>query len=606
MGSQLEVVNDNSVVATANVNVTDMLGMMDVVDALRRQREEVSKQLSHDEQVDDLKDRLRKTYEGMGVQVDDFTLARAIKDHFSQKYEFIPPKHDFSYTLANWYVDRVRLGKKFGIPAAIALALGVGGWVAKEAVTIAYEKHQESVTEAAVEEAYRTSNDLERKIDLALSGVPGHFPTGERMGVSRSLEQSHSNLRDVKLFFMQYAPTGDAKDQVTPENYVTVDTQLKVVMDNLDHVAISQIEVTRRATQHGQEEQAVERGVEQRYRERESLEKSIDSLTVSPLVSQLPRTEQDEVKAFIQQAQQQVKTTDTFFAAYYGQGAVAEKVTLDNYTTVQAELNVVIDTLAKISHGLSQENGLLKQQQTLNQMRQQLEVTIADLRDDHIPHAFGERSETAYRSGLKALEERQVDSAKSALGELAALKQNAVQYATLVQDMQQIYTSVKQIAKENTAVQEINRIYGEAQAHIQSLDTAQLRKDIQELGNLDTVLKQEYDIVIVTRGGVKSGIDRYFTDENGRIASGYYLIVEAVDHTGTIYPMDIKSAEDGKTERVRMWGEQVSQAVFEEVKQDKKDDGIISDTHIGTKHRGYITPQNERKFKLVGKQITHW
>src|SRR3989338_229503 len=92
----------------SDANVQEMLQMMDVVNALRTQQGEVEKQLSHDDQVADLRTRLRATYQQMGVQVDDITLDRAIRDQSAHKYEFQAPKRDFSYTLAQAYVDRAR------------------------------------------------------------------------------------------------------------------------------------------------------------------------------------------------------------------------------------------------------------------------------------------------------------------------------------------------------------------------------------------------------------------------------------------------------------------------------------------------------------------
>src|SRR3989338_4795109 len=147
----------------SDANVKEMLKMMDVVNALRTQQGEVEKQLSHDDQVANLRIRLRATYEQMGVQVDDVTLDRAIRDQSAHKYEFVPPKRDFTYTLAHAYVERARIGKQYGIPAAVLGMLGLAAWGLTNLGITAYHKSQETDAEQAIESVYTQKITLERR-----------------------------------------------------------------------------------------------------------------------------------------------------------------------------------------------------------------------------------------------------------------------------------------------------------------------------------------------------------------------------------------------------------------------------------------------------------
>ena len=133
-----------------------------------------------------------------------------------------------------------------------------------------------------------------------------------------------------------------------------------------------------------------------------------------------------------------------------------------------------------------------------------------------------------------------------------------------------------------------------------------MEKTVHKLEDLAGVLNEEYALVIVSRRGEKSGMDRYYTDKSGKKSSGFYLIVEAINLDGNAILMNITNEEDGKSERVTKWGERVPKEVYEKVGRDKKDDGIIQDKTVGNKERGYLAPKYENRFLIQNGRITHW
>ena len=128
---------------------------------------------------------------------------------------------------------------------------------------------------------------------------------------------------------------------------------------------------------------------------------------------------------------------------------------------------------------------------------------------------------------------------------------------------------------------------------------------------MDAVLRQAYTVSIVNKEGVKSGIDRYYTDEHGKRNSGWYLIVEATDKDGRVQPQKIKNVENSQTSVVELWGERVPQAIYERVKADKMADGIVDDKLFSVKEKGYINDKivmkgpNGQPLTRAG-QITSW
>ncbi len=71
----------------------------------------------------------------------------------------------------------------------------------------------------------------------------------------------------------------------------------------------------------------------------------------------------------------------------------------------------------------------------------------------------------------------------------------------------------------------------------------------------------------------------------------YYLVVEAVTPQGKRLTVPITSEENGKTYTVQQWGLRVDESLYDKIRQDKLDDGIIQNNRFGMKERGYLTPR---------------
>ncbi len=174
------------------------------------------------------------------------------------------------------------------------------------------------------------------------------------------------------------------------------------------------------------------------------------------------------------------------------------------------------------------------------------------------------------------------------------------------QEIEQVYSSIGDIARESAALQQADSLYKEGKMHIGSSDILQLKQAVDKIKNLDAVLRQEYTIRVVNREGVKSGIDRYYTDKSGKRVSGYYLIVEARDSGGKVVQLPIRNEENGRTEVVKMWGERVPEAVYESVKRDKLDNGRIDNDSVGRKEIGFLDYKTTMAGVERQGQITRW
>lgn len=107
---------------------------------------------------------------------------------------------------------------------------------------------------------------------------------------------------------------------------------------------------------------------------------------------------------------------------------------------------------------------------------------------------------------------------------------------------------------------------------------------------------------IVSRPGVKSGVWRYSVENPA--SRNHYLIVEALDETGSATTLPIKNEENGRVQNVSLFGVRVPRERYEQVGRDKTDDGIIQDNVIGVKEAGRIAPQFT--IDRDGGYITEW
>ena len=210
------------------------------------------------------------------------------------------------------------------------------------------------------------------------------------------------------------------------------------------------------------------------------------------------------------------------------------------------------------------------------------------------------RSEAAQ----KRLDERKnfLDGAQNDL----AIAQTAVasirEFKGGFQDLDSLRADALKEARESGIPEKIEALYNNAISALQAGDLETARTARQALVFTRDMLRQEYTLQIVSRPGTPSGVWRY--PVGSQTARNYYLIVEAVTPSGQRLKLPITSEEDGKVRVASEWGLRVDQRVYEQVRQDKMDDGIVNRKIVGAKKRGYLTP--DYRVSTTGATITEW
>ncbi|MEX0860920.1 MAG: DUF6384 family protein, partial [Cucumibacter sp.] len=79
---------------------------------------------------------------------------------------------------------------------------------------------------------------------------------------------------------------------------------------------------------------------------------------------------------------------------------------------------------------------------------------------------------------------------------------------------------------------------------------------------------------------------------------------EAVSPDDEVLTVPIENEESGVVEAVSKWAVRVSEPVYQAVRQDKLDDGIIQQNIIGVKQFGYL--EVDYVVPVLGGAITQW
>jgi hypothetical protein len=184
------------------------------------------------------------------------------------------------------------------------------------------------------------------------------------------------------------------------------------------------------------------------------------------------------------------------------------------------------------------------------------------------------------------------ERAVAAIGELAGLPEKlASQRESIIRE-----------ARGVDARRQAEELFADAMAFVDRGDVEDARQGLERLQQLYSQVVQEYELRIVSRPGEPSGVWRVPEDKPG--VENYYLIVEAVTPRGEILTVPVTSEEDGETRDVTKWGMRVDADIFEAVRRDKQNDGIIDNRRFGVKQRGDLLPTY--LLPTTGGAITEW
>jgi hypothetical protein len=199
------------------------------------------------------------------------------------------------------------------------------------------------------------------------------------------------------------------------------------------------------------------------------------------------------------------------------------------------------------------------------------------------------------RASLVSEMNAHLDRAEAAITGLSDL-------AVLPQKLRNQRDSLLAEAQEEKARLQAEKLYRDATVALDRGDVEEAHKVSAALKSMQNQVLQEYVLRIVSRPGTPSGVWRQPPRRPG--GRNYYVIVEAVTPKGERLTLPVTSEEDGTTQNVQQWGLRVDASLFDRIRRDKLDDGIIQNNRFGIKERGYLTPNY--LMETTGGAITRW
>jgi hypothetical protein len=169
-------------------------------------------------------------------------------------------------------------------------------------------------------------------------------------------------------------------------------------------------------------------------------------------------------------------------------------------------------------------------------------------------------------------------------------------------EMDALYQTIFEETKITQAADDAAEIRDRGKRAAAEGNRAAAEQAIADLTGIRDTLRQEYQLRVVSREGVKSGFWTF--PEINSEATNYYVVVEAIDSRGAALSLPILNEEDNKIETVNIWGIRVPEAVYRAVEADKKDDGIIQRNIAGVKEFGYLEPSY--LVQVLGGAVTRW
>jgi hypothetical protein len=168
--------------------------------------------------------------------------------------------------------------------------------------------------------------------------------------------------------------------------------------------------------------------------------------------------------------------------------------------------------------------------------------------------------------------------------------------------LKQAHANVVAVVTDPEARQKGDQLLADGERALRDGNRTGAAKIRDELFTLANDLTREYSLTIVSRPGESTGIWRR---PPGRTqAHNYYLIVEAVTPAGERLVVPVRNEETGRTDLVSKFGVRVPEAVYEAVRRDKSDDGIVQKNRFGIKRRGTLAVDYLMPFE--GGFITKW
>ncbi|MCA8956061.1 MAG: hypothetical protein KDC87_08300 [Planctomycetes bacterium] len=279
------------------------------------------------------------------------------------------------------------------------------------------------------------------------------------------------------------------------------------------------------------------------------------------------------------------------------------------YPERKRELNELVvrhrNTAARLGGALDEVARDLRDSDALRGVNQEATQLLRTFDPTDVPEGIRTEIRALHRSLSAAIAAGDLPSAMSGLQSLRAriealaAARHARQRNTA--KLERLRAQLAGLELDSATSRDLDQLERAARAAVAGDDPAIATTALERLGALVGLLDQSYELRIVSAPGRKSGVTRRVQDRRDA-AQNYYVVVEARGANGRPVTLDITSEEDQRSTRTSTFGIRVPKSVYDSVRADKRDNGIVDDNLFGTKVRGARAPTY--RFPTAGGNIT--
>ncbi len=172
---------------------------------------------------------------------------------------------------------------------------------------------------------------------------------------------------------------------------------------------------------------------------------------------------------------------------------------------------------------------------------------------------------------------------------------------TLPRELAAANQAIQADAQVPEARQRATAFLAEGRAALDRATAEGARAALASLDRLSNTLRQEYTLRIAGRPEDQTGFYRENPRYRGR---AYFAVVDAVDPKGNPVKLPIRSDESNQTENVSRFAVRVPPETFEAIRNDKSKNGIVQNTRLAEKRRGFTDP--DYLMTVLPGRITRW
>jgi hypothetical protein len=166
---------------------------------------------------------LRDAVVESGQTMDAAQITLATENYFSQLHTLKEPRRNANTRFAEAYVERERIGRKYGVPTLVTIVAAAAIWAGSLGIKSAHKTALENRVEKRVENVFRQTNVTREELDVAQENpVYGQLPESEKVRMQTAIESADKKLTEVSGFLEEFCPNGSAEDAVTRENFQQV------------------------------------------------------------------------------------------------------------------------------------------------------------------------------------------------------------------------------------------------------------------------------------------------------------------------------------------------------------------------------------------------